>query len=108
MTPADLFARMSDAIIPEKAKGVNAAIQIDLSGENGGVWVVKINDGTCDVLKEPVEDPDLTIAMDADDYVNLTRGKLNPMTAFMQGKIKIQGDMGLAMKFQSMFRTAPS
>jgi putative sterol carrier protein len=41
--------------------------------------------------------------MEARDYVALTRGEANPMNLFMSGKIKLQGDMTLAMKFQEMF-----
>ena len=41
--------------------------------------------------------------MDADDLNKLMNGDLNPMTAFMFGKLKVSGDMGVAMKLQSLF-----
>ncbi len=104
MKPQDLFDKMPAAFVPEKAQGVNATVQIELSGEDGGTWVVNIADGKAAVSQEPVENPTMTLAMDAQDYMDMVSGKLNPMNAFMQGKVKLKGDMGLAMKFQNMFK----
>jgi len=104
MTPQDLFARMGEAFVPANAQGVKATIQVSLSGDEGGDWTVKIADGTCDVSQSIAANPDMKLSMSADDYVAMSTGNLNPMNAFMQGKIKLQGDMGLAMKFQNMFK----
>ncbi|NLN71096.1 MAG: SCP2 sterol-binding domain-containing protein [Chloroflexi bacterium] len=47
--------------------------------------------------------PDLTIKADAEDGVNLLRGKLDPMQAYMLGKIKVFGDLALGMKLINFF-----
>ena len=47
---------------------------------------------------------DCTIKMDFSDFSDLIGGKLDGMTAFMTGKLKIEGDMGVAMKLQSILR----
>ena len=39
---------------------------------------------------------------DSDDWINLATGKLNPTMAFMQGKIRVKGDMSLALKLQTL------
>jgi len=49
---------------------------------------------------------DLTITVADDDFVALADGKLNPQTAFMRGKLKIKGNMALAMKLQAVFDAA--
>ena len=61
-------------------------------------------DGTGDtnVVTGDNKDADCTISMSMEDLVKLKSGDLNPMMAVMSGKIKIQGDMGLAMKLQSL------
>ena len=48
--------------------------------------------------------PNMTMTMAAQDYVDMISGKLNGQMAFMSGKLKIAGDMGLAMKMQSLFK----
>jgi putative sterol carrier protein len=48
--------------------------------------------------------PNMTMTMAASDYVDMIAGKLNGQMAFMSGKLKIAGDMGLAMKMQTLFR----
>lgn len=62
-------------------------------------------DGTGDknILSIEDKDADCQINMDFQDFVALTKGALNPMMALMSGKIKIQGDMGVAMKLKDIF-----
>ena len=50
------------------------------------------------------QEVDCTIAVSIDDLKSLINGTLNPMGAFMMGKIKVKGDMGVAMKLQSLFK----
>ena len=48
------------------------------------------------------KEADCTISVDKDDFLGLMNGDLNPMMAFMGGKIKVDGDMSVAMKLQSL------
>lgn len=61
-------------------------------------------DGTGDSNVVSNEDAEAacTISMDPDTFTQLKSGSLNPMMAVMSGKIKIKGDMGLAMKLQAL------
>lgn len=103
-TPADIFAITAENLIAEKAGDMNAAVAFDLSGENGGQWTVKIADGACAVEDGIVDGADATISMAGSDYVDMMTGKLNPMMAFMGGKVKVSGDLNTVMKFQTMFK----
>jgi putative sterol carrier protein len=47
--------------------------------------------------------PNLTLQVGAQDWLDVTAGKQNPQMLFMSGKLKLKGDMGLAMKLGSMF-----
>ena len=51
-----------------------------------------------------METPNLTLSADSRDYVRILTGQLDPTAAFMSGKLKIKGDMGLAIKMTTMFR----
>jgi putative sterol carrier protein len=55
---------------------------------NGGGNAVSTTDGPANC----------TITMSADDFSELMAGRLQPTSAFMQGKMKVDGDMGIAMK----------
>lgn len=99
-----IFPAMVENFSPEKAQGTDAVIQFDLSGENSGQYWVKIDHGTCMSGEGPSpEAPKMTIRAASSDFYSLVTGNLNVMQAFMSGKIKVQGDMGLAMKMAGMF-----
>ncbi|HWP64559.1 MAG TPA: SCP2 sterol-binding domain-containing protein [Candidatus Limnocylindria bacterium] len=104
MTPDDIFARMAAGIDEAAAKGLTGTVQFNLAGEGGGAWYVTVKDGTVTVSKGTVPSPNMTMAMDAQDFVDMNTGKLNPQVAFMTGKLKISGDMSLAMKMQTLFK----
>jgi putative sterol carrier protein len=99
----EIFDKMPEAFLSEKAANVNATIQLELTGEGGGDWVVKIANGAMTINEGRTETPNLTLTMAVNDYVALSRGEANPMNLFMAGKVKLQGDMTLAMKFPEMF-----
>lgn len=98
----DIKDAMVNGFQPGQAAGVNATIQFNL-GDDGQFYVV-IKDGTVEANEGTADNPNMTLISTAEDYFNVATGKLNPMQAFMSGKIKVTGDMGLAMKLQSMFK----
>lgn len=100
---AELFAGMPEYFDAEKAGDMNATVQFDLSGEGGGLWYVTVADGTCSTAEGSVEDPTATIRMEASDYADMVAGRLNAMEAFMQQKIRVEGDLSTVMKFQTLF-----
>lgn len=65
-------------------------IHIDMTGDNGAV-----------VTNED-KDADTVVTTNVETLDALRTGKLNPMMAMMGGKVKIKGDMGLAMKLQGL------
>ncbi|MCY3926739.1 MAG: SCP2 sterol-binding domain-containing protein [Acidobacteria bacterium] len=101
----EIITNMPSRLDPDVAAGLDATIQLDLSGEGGGVWHCTIKDGACTAHDGAHDAPTMTISMEAADYVELIAGRLNGMTAFMGGRLRISGDMGLAMKMGSLFRS---
>ena len=51
-----------------------------------------------------IENRITTLIATTDDWMNIATGKLNPVTAFMQQKLKVKGDMGMAMKLQGLLQ----
>lgn len=100
----NIFPEMANRFRPEKAEGLNSVIQFNLSGDNGGLFWIKIADGSCTYGAGESESAAMTMKASADDFFSIVSGTINPMQAFMSGKLKVEGDMGLAMKMQSIFQ----
>lgn len=105
LTVAQLMEKMPGAFIPEKAQGVNAVIHFKFTGAEAGEWNAKIADGKCEVKQgAPSGAATMTLTADSSDYVKIFTGELDGMQAFMQGKLKLGGDLNLAMKMMQMFK----
>jgi putative sterol carrier protein len=105
LTISELMEKMPSAFIPEKAQGVDAVIHFKFTGEEAGEWNAAIKDGKVDVAQGiPRKQPNMTLTADSNDYVKIITGEMDGMQAFMQGKIKLAGDLNLAMKLMQMFK----
>jgi putative sterol carrier protein len=102
-TVQETFAAMPGRFRPDKASGTSATIQYDVSGEGGGTWHAIIKDGACTVNQGAATTPNLTLQISAQDWLDMLSGKQSGQMLFMSGKLKVKGDMGLAMKLGSMF-----
>jgi len=106
---------MSDAVFNEIAENIKA--DASLVKSIGGVYQFNVNSGgqvknyTVDVKNAPgsvkngpAPKADCTIVIKEEDLLDMKAGKLNGQQAFMQGKIKIQGNMSYAMKLNQIFK----
>ena len=102
----EVFTEMESRLEADSSKiqGMNAVYQFDLAGDGGGEKWVKLADGNAEFGSGQAENPNITIAMAASDFLDLVDGKLDGTMAFMSGKLKVKGDMGLAMKLQNVLR----
>jgi putative sterol carrier protein len=87
---------------PDVAAKINAVFQFNVAGPGGGSWFVDLAKPGGVVAAGTSPDAKCTIAMKDTDLLAMVNGKLSPQMAFMTGKIKIQGDYGLAMKLQQV------
>lgn len=105
LTVSQLMEKMPGAFIPEKAQGVNAVIHFKFTGAEAGDWNATIRDGKVAVEQgAPAGPANMTLTADSQDYVRIFTGELDGMQAFMQGKVKLAGDLNLAMKLMQMFK----
>ncbi len=104
ITVPQLVRNHERAFKPEAAEGVEAVIQYHLTGEQGGDWIVDIREGKCTVAEGSAENPKMTLTADAQDFKDVLTGKANGMQYFMQGKLRLAGDLNLAMKLTTFFK----
>lgn len=103
-TPCEtVFSEINGRLNPDKAKKINSTYLFDIGGADGGKWFADLTkaDGPWIEKKDGEAKCTITVAK-AEDWVAIASGKMNPTAAFMQGKIKVKGDMSLAMKLQSL------
>src|ERR1041384_8170181 len=87
---------------PETSKAVNSVYEFNITGDNGGVWTVDLTKEPGVVTAGSTGTAKCTVTCASSDFMNIAAGKMNPQMAFMSGKLKIKGDMGLAMKLQKV------
>jgi putative sterol carrier protein len=102
-TVRDIFDKMPDTFLRHKAVGMNAVIQFDITGDGGGQWYADIANGELTVVEGRHQSPQLTLTATAQDYIDISTGKLNGQLAFMTGKLTATGNLGLAIKMNNIF-----
>jgi len=100
MTAQEFFAQLPQKADPEKIAGMTNTYVFDV--EDVGQWTVAVDDGTVTVTEGAAE-ADCTITASEETLVKIATGEANPTTAYMTGKLKIAGDMGVALKLQKLF-----
>ena len=104
LTVDGIFSLMPELFMPDKAAGVKASVYYQVTGEGGGDYTCLIADGAFTLLREPKADASSVVVIAAEDWIAINEGKLDPMQAFMTGKLKGTGDLGLLQKFPRYFK----
>lgn len=100
---SDMFNIIRGLLGPDIVKTTQGVYRFDLSGEHAGVWYIDLkNDAGSAGSGEPPVKADVVMTLDSSDFIKMFGGKLKPTMAFMSGKLKIKGDMGLAIKLEKM------
>ena len=102
-TPQEVFDSMRESFKPDKAKGVHARYQWELSGPQGGQWWIDVNDGTYKMGKGKVDNPTVTFITSDKDWVAMSNGKLKGTWAYMTGRLKVHGPQSFARKLDEIF-----
>jgi putative sterol carrier protein len=102
-TPQQVFDSMRSSFQANKAKGVHARYQWELSGPNGGEWWIDVNDGTYKMGKGKIDNPSVTFITSDNDWVAMSNGKLKGTWAYMTGRLKVRGSQAVARKLDEIF-----
>uniref|UniRef100_A0A8C9I9E8 Hydroxysteroid dehydrogenase-like protein 2 n=1 Tax=Piliocolobus tephrosceles TaxID=591936 RepID=A0A8C9I9E8_9PRIM len=97
------FRIVKDSLSDDIVKATQAIYLFELSGEDGGTWFLDLKSKGGNVgYGEPSDQADVVMSMSTDDFVKMFSGKLKPTMAFMSGKLKIKGNMALAIKLEKL------
>ena len=104
LTPQQIIDQIPAAFQADKAQGLESIFQFDITGDQGGQWFATIKDSQCHVTPGTSPNANITITIADQNFVKLITGKLDGTMAFMTGKLKLKGDMALAMRLSGLFR----
>ena len=96
---ADLLKKLPQAFQPEAAGDADCTVQFNISTP---AYIV-IKGGKCATQDGTADNADVAITMEDEDLVSLMKGELNGMTAFMTGKLQLEGDLMLAQRMFGFF-----
>ena len=100
MSPAvTLLKKLPVAFQPDAAGDTDCTVQFNISTP----MHIVIKNGACATHDGAAGSPDVTITMEDDDLISLMKGELNGMTAFMTGKLQLEGDLMLAQRMFGFF-----
>jgi putative sterol carrier protein len=100
-TPKEFFEEvLPRRFKPDKALGIDVTVQVNITGPNGGDWVVTIKNQKLEVKEGTHPSPTLELNMAETDYMDLINGKMSGEKAFITGKLRFKGNIGLALRLK--------
>ncbi|MFZ4828359.1 MAG: SCP2 sterol-binding domain-containing protein [Phototrophicaceae bacterium] len=96
----EVIQKMLSNFNAEKALGINNKIQLNFTNEQ--YWVA-IENQQVNIGEGTIENPDVTLSAEMQDYIDMINGDLNPIMAFMSNKLRVEGNQSIALKMQQIF-----
>lgn len=87
----------------DAAREVSVVYQMELAGDEGGTMCARIVEGKLDAAAERAESPDVVFHLSAVDFFGVLAGTENPDILFMDERIRVDGDLSLALKLRTFF-----
>jgi putative sterol carrier protein len=101
MNAREFFADLPGRPDPERLRGIHHSYFFDIAGE--GRWLVTVDDGKVTVEESPAsEAADVSFKLTGETFTKLAEKQQNPMIAYMTGKLKVSGDVKVAMELQNL------
>ena len=102
-TPKEFFEKvLPKRFNAEKTEGVNATVQMKITGPTGGNWIISIKDQKLEVEEGTHPSPEMSIEMSDSNYLDVVNGKISGERAFMTGKLKFKGNITTAMQLKNL------
>ena len=100
----DLMAEIAATFDPRAAGDLVATIQLHATGKEPGDYYLHIEDGKCTFHEGVANSPTATIHTPSEVWVAIISGEMNAALAYLQGKFRVEGDRGLLLKMQDLFK----
>lgn len=78
------------------------AVEVAITGEGEGVFYIEARDGKVNVEPYDYRDRDVRLIASADNFIAIAKGELDPVKAFMSGKLKVDGSIDKALEFKKI------
>ena len=101
----EIFENLDEGFQSDKAEGVDAIFQFDLTGDNGGKYWVKVQNKLAEVSAGEHDSPTMVLTSAADDYIAMINGELAPMTAG-EGAEYVRFRLMMAQRLEPLFDDA--
>jgi len=103
---APIFDSIKAMLTPDIVQRIGGVYVFNLKGKEPGTWFLDLKNGAGAAGQGDSGDakPDVVMSMTSDNFTKMFSGKLKPSTAFMMGKLKIQGDMTMAIKLEKLMK----
>lgn len=88
----------------EPIENMNTTYAFNLSGDDGGLFGLKIKDGRAETIQGETEESDCALSLSVKDFKKLLAGNLNSTASYMMGKLKVKGSLGLALKLENLLK----
>lgn len=86
-----------------EAKGLDFTGQINLTGDGGGQWVLRVAEERCNVRRGSTPNADITLTCDGRVFLAIHRGDLGPVTEVLRGRVKLKGQRTLILAILRIF-----
>lgn len=104
MTSIDkVLLKLPEYFVPEKAKGINTTVQLQVTGEDDRFWLVLIKDQRCQVESKEEPNAHMKVIANSDVLLGILNGTKEITSAYMKGEIIFEGNVFKAMKFLNFF-----
>jgi putative sterol carrier protein len=100
VTVREFFEQVPGRVSPEQARALDASYRFDIEG--AGTWRLE-SDGERVVVTESDAPADCVVKADEATFLGIVGGRQGAMGAYMTGKIRVEGDLGLAMRLRDLF-----
>lgn len=102
-SPAEALEWLRKRFDAEAAADCEATFALELAGADGGALGVRVENGRLELSEGDLQPADLRFRIAAHDFYDVLAGRANPDMLFMEERLRVEGDLGLALRFRRLF-----